>query len=119
SFLEFRHFRTQDVLPVREDALDAGIDLVLDACLLCLEVDEVHYSTPSRANRLSRNTYRWPVSPQVASPFPSIGRSSCSPYALIQPIWRAGTPTTNACAGTSLLTTAPAPTKENSPIVTP
>ena len=39
------------------------------------------------------------------------GRSRRSPWRLIQPICFAGTPTTSAKAGTSRLTTAPAPTK--------
>ena len=38
---------------------------------------------------------------------------------LDQPMRRAGTPTTSAWAGTSRLTTAPAPTKAYSPIVVP
>ena len=47
------------------------------------------------------------------------GRSRRSPCRLIQPTWRAGTPTTSAKSGTSRWTTAPAPTNPYSPIVTP
>src|SRR5450631_4046515 len=42
-----------------------------------------------------------------------------SPQRQIQPVRRAGTPETTACAETSRVTTAPAPTKAYAPIVTP
>src|SRR5215467_2740879 len=45
--------------------------------------------------------------------------SNRSPHRHTHPVCRAGTPTTRAWAGTSRVTTAPAPTKAYSPIVTP
>src|SRR5258708_15928858 len=50
-------------------------------------------------------------------PVPLSGRRS--PHWHIHPTRRAGTPTTSANGATSVLTTAPAPTKEYSPRVTP
>ncbi len=41
------------------------------------------------------------------------------PASLIQPTMRAGLPTTRAKSGTSLVTTAPAPTKAKRPMVWP
>src|SRR5690606_36481996 len=59
--------------------------------------------------------------PRISSLFPytPLFRSSRSPHAHIQPTSRAGTPATSPCAGTSRVTTAPAPTNEYGPRVTP
>ena len=48
-----------------------------------------------------------------------LNKSNFSPYSLIQPICLAGTPTISAYGSTSLLTTAPAPTKAYAPTVVP
>ena len=50
---------------------------------------------------------------------PTRSSGSRSPHSQAQPIWRPGLPTTKACGGTSRTTTAPAPTKAFSPMVTP
>src|SRR5881394_3219804 len=51
------------------------------------------------------------------------GQASCSfsvtPQTHTQPRLRAGAPTTSACAGTSRVTTAPAPTRQYGPRVRP
>jgi hypothetical protein len=43
-------------------------------------------------------------------------RAIISPHAHAQPTTRAGTPTTTACAGTSRVTTAPAPMSAHAPM---
>ena len=48
---------------------------------------------------------------------PSLSNLRRLPASLIQPIIFAGLPTTSAKSGTSFVTTEPAPTNENRPIV--
>src|SRR5690606_276545 len=58
------------------------------------------------------SSYAVPQAEQTACP---ASRRSRSPQRQIHPTRRAGTPTTSANAGTSAVTTAPAPTKQYSP----
>src|SRR5699024_2370050 len=107
-----------DVLPMVEHTLHAFGNARLERLVLGGQVDEGQaHARHSTAPPLRR--YRSPVAGHAASPSPCSGRSSRSPCRLIQPICRAGTPTTSAKAGTSRLTTAPAPTKAYGPTVVP
>ena len=69
----------------------------------------------ARPARCRRRTARTSIRTPRTSPAPLSG--SRSPHWHIQPIRRAGTPTISAYAGTSFVTTAPAPTNAYSPSV--
>ena len=74
--------------------------------VLGLQIDELH---PLPLNGLGGRRHRsvdsGPRCGTRGTPSPASGRASRSPWRLIQPIWRAGTPTISAKAGTSRLTT--------------
>ncbi len=109
--LELLDLGAHDVLAVVEHALDAGMDAVLQRRVLRLQVGEgqrrpegfgrVHAGVlglawARRLTRSPRSWYRSPVCGQTASAWPRSGKSRRSPKRLIQPTWRAGTPTHQA-----------------------
>src|SRR5690349_21011396 len=108
------HIRADRQLHAVEDVVDRAAYLVADRRVLRLEVDEGdvlglgrhgHLAAPSFANtfavlHLSQRSSSSPRGPVAM-------RSR--PHTQVQPICFAGLPTTSACAGTSCVTTAPAP----------
>ena len=56
-FLELAHFRTENELPMVQDALHAGVDLAFQGAVLCLDIGEFHQAADFRcAASLSRHS---------------------------------------------------------------
>lgn len=72
---------------------------------------------PTSSTTPHLNLYTSPLSPHTANP--SSPNLNFIPLLDTQPLTLPGTPVTNAYAGTSLVTTLPAPTNAYSPILTP
>ena|SRR6056297_1110181 len=73
----------------------------------------------TRARLEFENLYKRLQSGQLKADFASSLACKRTPHSHAQPCWRAGLPYTSACAGTSLVTTAPAPINACCPIVMP
>src|SRR5690606_4232608 len=108
------HLGPHDVLAVVQHLLNARVDVVLQLRVLRLQVDEFDFHIHSGTQAVSSIEY---AAPQLQVTLPS--PRSCTPQLHIHPRCRAGTPSIKAYGGTSRFTTAPAPTKAYSPIVTP
>src|SRR2546425_2314388 len=120
--LEVRHGRPHDELLRLDDLHHRGEHVILDRVVLRDQVQ--HWDVHEAGTRegfiwRSEPADSWELAPHTAQVAPPPTGCSRSPHWHIHPTRRAGTPTISPYAGTSEVTTAPAPMKAYSPSVTP